>query len=386
MICKKCGKENRNNSEYCSKCQNDILTEINQKIMETPDNVQLYFERAKFYRELHDEENAILDYKKILEIEPDNIEAYYICTMLKCGEYEEVKNFVEKILEKDPQNTIAFAYRGFCNSELGCREDAVKDFDKAFELEPNQEKIHELLQDCIDPGTRAWVYINFVKRNPKDISAYKREIYALHDCCIENNSFLDSKFCNCRERLYSSNNIDFGKDAGKINRLKEECYKILNQNDNEINIENDPVLCEFEFDDIPEELSYKECLDSVDDYYESKNYQAAIGIINAYLNAYPQIEEDENELYLKRGICYYKMANYKKALQDFNKLINLGGRNRYSIGYLYRGLVYIEKNEYKKAYNDFEKSEQYLRDSDYESTFALEINMAKSFAIILMEK
>lgn len=57
------------------------------------------------------------------------------------------------------------------------------------------------------------------------------------------------------------------------------------------------------------------------------------------------------DYYYDRGLIYYNLKNYQKALQDFNLYISKVGESRESI--FYRGKCYMALGNYQKALQDF---------------------------------
>ncbi len=58
--------------------------------------------------------------------------------------------------------------------------------------------------------------------------------------------------------------------------------------------------------------------------------------------------------YTKRGLHYYSTKNYPKALNDYNKAIELNAT--YHLPYANRGMVFFKNNMYDKALNDYNKA------------------------------
>lgn len=86
-------------------------------------------------------------------------------------------------------------------------------------------------------------------------------------------------------------------------------------------------------------------------YNQSINdYNKALGILPGY------------EGYNSRGIAYYKLHEYEKALADFNTSIALN--TRYTNAFNNRGNVFLALGRYKLALADYEKAQQ-LSPDDY---------------------
>lgn len=62
-------------------------------------------------------------------------------------------------------------------------------------------------------------------------------------------------------------------------------------------------------------------------------------------------EENLALAYLKRGMVYYSLKDYQKAIEDFNSSIK--NNKKLIDAYFYRGKIYLESKDYKKAISDF---------------------------------
>lgn len=93
--------------------------------------------------------------------------AYYLrgISHLKLGELDQAVEDYTKVIELDPENLRAYYDRGIANTQLGNYEQAVADYDRASELAPNEETIYlnrgiakmrqGKLQDAITDYTQA---------------------------------------------------------------------------------------------------------------------------------------------------------------------------------------------------------------------------------------
>ena len=143
------------------------------KLIEKSDNdLELYKERGDLRAELGLYNEAIDDYKKALELNPNYNEAkqalkrtendldihnfinnnsliendsgkdsgYYFDKAYKFyeeGKYKESIVYYSKTIELDPNNSTAYNNRGVAKYCLGQYEEAIKDYDKAIEIDPN---------------------------------------------------------------------------------------------------------------------------------------------------------------------------------------------------------------------------------------------------------
>jgi len=126
------------------------LKEYHLAIMLEPDNAEYYIARAIATYEalqrndLSGQENQLIhnfsyseDLDKAIMIEPNNYELYLIRAKYNPNTRIDDLNIV---IKNNPENAIAYFYRGKATSKLmyvGSIKDAMPDFNKAIELEPN---------------------------------------------------------------------------------------------------------------------------------------------------------------------------------------------------------------------------------------------------------
>ena len=68
------------------------------------------------------------------------------------------------------------------------------------------------------------------------------------------------------------------------------------------------------------------------------------------------------EVYKWRGKAYYKLKEYNKAIEDYNKELEVNPSD--GVAYRFRGFAYERLGEYEKAITDYNKSLQYFK-SEY---------------------
>ena len=83
--------------------------------------------------------------------------------------------------------------------------------------------------------------------------------------------------------------------------------------------------------------------------FKENKYSDAILHFTAYLDEYP----NEINLYLYRGVAYYKLEELKKGENDLNKYIKSNNKN--SKAYKYRGWIKYQQGNFMEALSDFNK-------------------------------
>ncbi len=113
-----------------------------------PENSNLLYNLAVSYVNLEQIDNAIVTYKKSLEYEPDNIEilfnmgALYFEQKTDTG-YQEAIKLYRRILEIEPQNLKATKYLCYCYVNLEDYENLAEYAKKWIEIEPDNTEPYD---------------------------------------------------------------------------------------------------------------------------------------------------------------------------------------------------------------------------------------------------
>ncbi|OPY75094.1 MAG: TPR repeat-containing protein YrrB [Syntrophorhabdus sp. PtaU1.Bin058] len=105
------------------------------------------------------------------------------------------------------------------------------------------------------------------------------------------------------------------------------------------------------------ETSAKEYSDSAYSFVHAGNIQEAINLYTLAIEKDPEFID----AYYNRGIMYYFLKEYEKAIGDLNKVIEK--RPDHVMAYASRGSVYDKIGDQQKALSDFRKAAQ-LGDKD----------------------
>ncbi len=126
------------------------LKDYNQSIKLKPTNADIYFSRAILKKSMDDTDGAFEDYNKSIELNPSDAETFFSRALL----YMSLENYSEAIT--DLNNVIklglsdadsvslfdAYAMRASCKLLSKNYVEAIKDFDKTIELEPENGKAY----------------------------------------------------------------------------------------------------------------------------------------------------------------------------------------------------------------------------------------------------
>lgn len=171
--------------------KNKELKDLNRRIKENPENIELYCNRADLFVKNKDYQSAIKDCEKILEISPDCARAYLgLSTIYKlANQYEKSIEQFSKLLELEPDNIIYYyGSRGNVKYLMKDFVGAIEDYSKAIDLDTdftqgevlylNRAECYEVLKDYKSALSDYKKVFEFLPDN-KDVF-YKIEVCRLH--------------------------------------------------------------------------------------------------------------------------------------------------------------------------------------------------------------
>jgi tetratricopeptide (TPR) repeat protein len=142
------------NSNEISKAINDYSKTIELNA----NHVTAYNNRANQYLKTENFQKALGDYTKAIQLSPDNTMAHYNrgLVYINANEFakaiEDYNNIVGLGQEKAESYEIyvdALAKRGLLHSELGHAQEAIRDFEKFLELDPNNGNAAEIRERLV---------------------------------------------------------------------------------------------------------------------------------------------------------------------------------------------------------------------------------------------
>ena len=219
------------------------------------------------------------------------------------GLFKEAIDDYGKVIQLNPDLSEAYVNRGNAYDELAQPQRAIQDFNKAIELNPQLAAAYYnrgIAYDNLDQNDHAIRDFNeVIKINPQYKGAYRRL------------------------------GIAYGKN---------EQYELAIESFDKA-IEIDP-------------LDAKAYSDRGVAYTFMGKYQRAIQDLEKAIKLAPSLAD----AYYNRGIAYGELRHYKEALQDFDKTIQIDPH--YSDAYRNRGLVYQVLGRIAEAEADFKKYEE----------------------------
>ena len=146
-----------------------------------PNNVSAYLNRGIAYIEKNDHDQAIADFTKDLELEPNNMFAYRnrgLAYIYKCDHGKAIEDFTKILDEQHHDDTEAagtYLFRGFAYIIKSDYDKAIADYTKALEFELNNANAH--LFYAIAHRERGFAYI----KNGNFLDAFKDFVEANKD-------------------------------------------------------------------------------------------------------------------------------------------------------------------------------------------------------------
>lgn len=112
---------------------------LTEALQEQPDNPLLYFYRGFVKEKNTKTDDALKDYYKAIELDPELVIALAEVgrIMARKGNYEEGAKYYQKAYEFGTTDMVALYNYGACLSGLGKNDEAMKVYNKMLELDPN---------------------------------------------------------------------------------------------------------------------------------------------------------------------------------------------------------------------------------------------------------
>ena len=119
--------------------QKQAITDYTKAIEVDPDYAVAYFYRGLAYADLDKYGQAITDYTKAIELDSDYVFAYLYrgFVYVDLGEYKQAITDYTKAIELDPNYAVAYYFRGLAYANLGEYDQAITDYTKTIELDPD---------------------------------------------------------------------------------------------------------------------------------------------------------------------------------------------------------------------------------------------------------
>ncbi|MDW8295550.1 MAG: tetratricopeptide repeat protein [Raineya sp.] len=285
----------------------DAISWFNRAIKADSSIADVYFKRAKSWVQLKKFENALKDLLTAdsLGYKDSEHDLYLGVSWFGLQNYKKSLEYLEKFEATAPKDSLQaslYVHLAECYKELGRKKDAIRAYQKAIELKPDDADIYFLRANF-------WVMQEEWKEALKDVE----KVLVLHP------------------RFW------------KAYKLKAEI--LFRQGKDQASIEAWQVY----FTKQPDKKKI-----SAQDYSlyayslaQLKQYPQAVEAISKAI----ALDKENPEWYFERATYYILQKNYLKALQDTEKAIELDGED---LSYFrQRAFLYFELKKYEEALSDY---------------------------------
>lgn len=282
------------------------LKVISQKILDDPNNADLYNERARIYLSLKRNEEAVSDAKRAIRIDSTKAE-YYLTEadiFFAANETRNSKDAMELVVKKFPTNTEGLL-------KLGELYYLVKQYDNAF------AKINDALKVNVNLSKAYYLKGSIYKETGDTAKAISSLETAIEQDNKNYGAFLDLGLIygarkNTIALEYFENAISINPERTDGLYAKAKLLQDLNKTDEAIALYNRILkadsLHEFSLYNIGAiELDVK------------KDAKAALEHFTKAINANPKYAE----AYFARGVCYQELKDKANAFADYNMCLQL---------------------------------------------------------------
>jgi len=264
---------------------------------------RLFGNRGQTYRKMKEYQNAIEDFNKSLELDPEYPWAFAQRGLIyfEMKEYQKALEDFDKAIELYPNFVWYFTQRGLIYFEMKEYQKALEDFDKAIELNPKFAGAF---------AVRGLTY--------REMKEYQKA-FEDFDKALE----LDSTL---KWAIYQ---------RGLTYREMKEYQKALEDFDKALELDPKYAWAFFQRGET---------------YREMKEYQKALEDFDKVIELYPS----DSWAFAQKGETYREMKEYQKALENFDKALELDSTLKWAFSQ--RGVTYREMKEYQKAIEGFDKA------------------------------
>ena len=270
-----------------------------------PKFVEAYYERGRAYFVKGDYKRAIKDFTKATELKPNYAEAYYQRGRVhyKIEDKDLAIADCTKAIELKPDYAEAYMQRGdsYSNDDYSL---TIKDYEKAEELRGDGRGYRRIRMDSIWLNKEKGIFDNTIKNltqaletNPNDPQTLLGRGWAYH-CIFEDETAI----------------VDYTKA---------------------IKLKPDSTLAYFR-----RGMAYSTSTGGNDNAIADFTQVIQLDADNAYPGAY-----------FARGLAYDEKKNYKRAIEDYTKTIEL--KPNYAEAYDQRGMVHFSRGDYNHAIENF---------------------------------
>lgn len=315
----------------------EAINDFDKAIQLNPNLAIFYSGRGAAKYGLGNSEGAIADFEKGLKlVNGKSVETYFMLGTVKLtvGDYENAITHFDKAIGLTPKFVVAYHARAMAKLKLNDYESAIIDLDKTIEIDPTDANLYK---------SRAIIKVSLGESEAKQGKTktarhlYKQAIEELtHAINIdpESHSFYGDR------GWVKYNLAEFETLKGNIKKARKlyeaainDCTKLIQQDPNNENVYITRCFAKIALEDFKGAI---------------KDFDRLLQICS---------KSDKDYYYYQRGLAKKTLGNYKGAIADFDECIRLSPEDA-AIAYYKRGLAKEALGQREAAKSDFEKAKE----------------------------
>jgi tetratricopeptide (TPR) repeat protein len=341
-----------------------ILNKFIQNVTIYDDGLNIdtaYTERKDAYHDKGDYYQALWDYQRIADFNPQTVNGYLLRGDLykDKGDMEQAVADYARAIEKDPEYAQTYLGKDFMPLIYGVRgqfKEAKAEIEKVLASDPLNRMVEPLLkvaEDALNQKIKNETAVRLFKGEALDHSGMSDEAFTeFNNAVVSNPDYHIAYDIRGFAAFARKNDIDGGiSDYSKAIELNPKDIIAYNGRGIAYKIKKEYDRAMEDFNKVLKiNPAYVKVLHNRAGIYSLKNlYDLAIADYDAALKIYPF----ENA-YRDRGLVFYNEGLYDRAIADYNKA--LGINQKYVDAYMSRGLAYMAENKLDSALSDYNKA------------------------------
>lgn len=341
------------------------------------DLINEYLQRGNLYIQFNRYDRALQDYDKIIQINPGITDAYIFRSFIKLelgdkqGALEDCNKATQIVTNDDFSNTLAYTIRGYVKSQLGDTEGTLQDLDKAIQIYPNNAMAHVnrgiIKSELGDKQGAIQDYNKTIQVDPSAVQAYINRAVIKNNLGDKQGAFQDYN----KAIQIDPNNAQAYFNRGGVKAELGDVQGALQDFDKAIQIDTNNTMAytnrgvtKFNLGDTQGALQdYNKAIQiDPNDAVQYKNRGLAkfkLGDSQGALQDFDkaiQINPNVARYYVNRGLAKLKLGDKKGALQDHNKAIQIDPND--AMAYNNRGTIKAELGDLQGTLKDYNKADQ----------------------------
>ncbi len=358
-------------SRLAEAAQENAMADFDRAIEIDPDNAWAYNDRGRAHAEIGEYAKAIADYDRAIAIDPNNAMAYHNrgYAYSEMGERDKAIADYDRAIAIDPNNARAYNNRGSAYDEMGERDKAIADYDRAIALDPNSAAPYSNRGSAYSEMGEIDKAIADLDRaialDPNSAAAYSNRGLAYYEMGERDKAIADYDRAIALDPNYAAayNNRGYAyREMGEYDKAIADYDRAIALDSNDAWAYNNRGSAYYEMGERDKAIAdYDHAIAFDPNYARAYNNRASayreMGERDkaiADLDRAIALDPNNAMAYHNRGSAYYEMGERDKAIADYDRAIALDPN--YAAPYNNRGYAYREMGEYDKAIADYDRA------------------------------